>query len=104
MHLLELKLPWTQIQDEDDLVALQEELDKEIGPNHKLWALVPKVIGRRVDMDDVLVRLSDSRVASVHLVWNGRASQLESNFPSSKIFATESEFLVEMNFEAEVYE
>jgi len=66
-----------------------------------LWGKNPRVIARRIDTDDVLVRLADGRLAEVHLVWHGRVDMMPESFPSTTFYSSNEEFLAQMRQDAE---
>ena len=61
--------PWQAVESEETFNSLQRQLMLELRELHVLSNLHPRVIGRRVDNDDVAVVLHDGRYATVHLVW-----------------------------------
>lgn len=63
------RAPWRPLHHPADLPALQLQLERELGEGHPLWNGNAKVIGRRVDNDDVVVVCPDGAVATVHLDW-----------------------------------
>jgi hypothetical protein len=68
--------PWVQVLSDNEV--FEEELRKEIAKKHILHGKNLKVIGRRLDNDDILIELDDesSRFAVVHLTW---AKHVEAN-------------------------
>jgi hypothetical protein len=103
MHPIIWKGPWNPIQSGAEALGLQSELDKEVSPRHALWGTSPKVIGRRMDNDDVLVRVDDGRLACVHLLWNGRIDQFPDKYPWTVFYASAAEFQSEMEQDAADY-
>lgn len=97
------KRPWRPLQSGAEIQGLQRELEKEVGPQHPLWGRSAKVIGRRVDNDDVLVHLSDGSFASVHLVWHGRIDAYPATYPTTLIYSSISEFVSQMRQDAVEY-
>jgi len=89
------KGPWRTVQrfeKFDELAALQRELTKELSPVHPLASLTPRVIGRCEASDDIVVELSDGRLAVVHLTWRGEPDQFPDKFPGTAIYASVAEF------------
>src|SRR5258706_9286644 len=53
--------------------ALAAELERELGPGHRLFEKRVKPIARRHDCDDALFAIIGAAgVAMVHLTWSGR--------------------------------
>lgn len=91
---------WWYLKDEPQLRAgLQKELDAELGEAHPLSELRPVVVAKCERNDDVLVQLSDGRLAFVHLVWHGRVDQFPDKFPSFFIPESWSELQKELDDE-----
>jgi hypothetical protein len=55
--------------------GVQRQLESEITQNHPLYEKRAIAIARRIDCDDILVRLSDGTFANVHLVWGRLGSE-----------------------------
>lgn len=79
----------------DDSVQLKAALLGELPVGHVLAGREFEVIGRRQDQDDLLVVLSDGRVAWVHRT---HTTSADPNWPFSRIFDTvrqwEAEFMI----------
>jgi hypothetical protein len=58
-----------------DMSEVQSRLELEITPKHPLYGKRATAIGRRIDCDVVLVRISDGTFANVHLVWSSLGSE-----------------------------
>lgn len=97
------KEPWRELDSDEEKNGLQNELNNELSDKHILWGLRPEVIGRRVDNDDILVLLSDNRVAIVHLTWSGAVDRLSDVFPGTIMYQTIDEFLSQMEYDAIEY-
>ncbi len=91
-------LPWEPVLDERVIRALQKELALEVGSEHPLRGMEAKVIGRRVDNDDILVQLSQGRLARVHLGWPKSIEHIQNTkeLPWTEIYATTAEFISRM--------
>lgn len=75
---------WWYLKDEAKLrMGLQRELHAELSDVHPLWGLRPIVVARCERNDDILVSLSDGRLAIVHLVWHGHVDQYPDKYPST---------------------
>jgi hypothetical protein len=64
--------PWYSIaEDPEQSKGMAHELRRELSPDHALFGLPVRAIGRRQDRDDVLYAIEDGteRVAVVHLTW-----------------------------------
>ena len=81
---------WIPITNDRSLSIWQRELDLEIGEEHPLWGLEPKVIGRGDGTDDAIVCLNNNKFAIVHLVWNGKIAPMPDKFPVSAIYSSVS--------------
>ncbi|UFZ05032.1 hypothetical protein LQG66_01550 [Bradyrhizobium ontarionense] len=68
----QLPEPWYWMTDDRLRATFEEELTREVGPNHALANLSLRIVARRDDCDDVLVALDGGRVAQVHLTWTRR--------------------------------
>lgn len=77
---------WTPVSDSSIAMALEVELNRELNAGHQLFSLSVKIIGSRVDCDDVLVTVLDGsgRVACVHLTWT--ASSESRTFPYTTLY------------------
>lgn len=86
---------WGPIDDPAIERALEVELQRELKPDHQLFGLPLKAIGRRRDCDDVLYAIQDGsgRVADVHLTWQG-INEL-APWPSTFVFESIMHWLVE---------
>lgn len=90
------KLPWRAIQFEAEIPGVQNQIESEITESHPLWNTNPIVIGRRIDCDDVVAKLSDGRIADVHLVWGSGAGAFPAEYPTFTIYESLQEFLASM--------
>lgn len=61
--------PWQAAEPQKMRDRLQGQLEFEIGRQHPLFGTYPRVIGRRIDNDDVAALLHDGRYATIHLPW-----------------------------------
>ncbi|SDH01268.1 hypothetical protein SAMN05216338_1004283 [Bradyrhizobium sp. Rc2d] len=77
--------PWYAVIDKHVCKAWEDELRKEIGPEHPLWNCGLRLIARRDDRDDAIFLVGDGRVAEVHLTWSGKPER--SPWPRTAIFA-----------------
>ncbi|MCE3290735.1 MAG: hypothetical protein K0R83_2747 [Caulobacter sp.] len=85
--------PWSAIvgASASERAGLARELTTEVGPNHVLFGQTPEAIARRIDTDDVLFRLSDGRVAEVHLTWS-QSQESDTFFPATTLYASLEEW------------
>jgi hypothetical protein len=72
------------IDGEGDL--FERQLLTEAGAGYALGGTGARLIARRVDRDDALYRLTDGRIAEVHLTWRGTAES-DPYWPQTEIFA-----------------
>lgn len=85
IETLNWRLPWRQLTHPLDLPALQHQLERELADGHPLWGKEAKVMARRVDTDDVLVRCPDGTLATVHLDWAKVPHSRPKEYPSMKV-------------------
>lgn len=72
--------------------SLEEELQRELAPGHRLHGREPVAIAKRERTDDVLFALAGTdEVAVVHLTWIGRPDT--SPWPSTELYANFDAFL-----------
>ncbi|MEU7262035.1 hypothetical protein AB0B21_40520 [Streptomyces rimosus] len=71
-----LPAPWW-VPDDGVLHALEQELRRELPPDHPLYGARVRAAARCEACDDVLFRVTDRsfRWAVVHLTWSGRQEQ-----------------------------
>jgi hypothetical protein len=104
MDTLPWQLPWRAVVSEAERAALQQQLAREIWtrPLHPLWGERAVVIGRRIDNDDVLVRLRKGSLACVHLEFNRRVhfNVFERFFPHTIKFERMEDFVAQMTEDA----
>ena len=103
---IDWQLPWRELYPghrEND--SLQKELIKEISKKHPAYGEDPKVIGRRVDTDDILVTLNNTKVAVIHLTYAGKVDQYPEKYPWTTIFENIEAFVENcMKVDAQDYE
>ncbi|MGN8001430.1 hypothetical protein [Sphingomonas sp. 22176] len=78
---------WSEEEISDFCTAWEQQLVREVGPQHILRGLVPTLIARRFDCDDALFRLPDGRIAEVHLTWR-ESEEPDPRWPSTGIFSS----------------
>jgi hypothetical protein len=78
--------PW--VRTGADAVNFENELRRELAPDHPLYGCSATAVARRVDTDDVLFELTGapSRFAVVHLTWSGRP-EIDARWPSVEFFS-----------------
>ncbi len=69
--------------DEAEGEGLARQLRAELAPAHILRGRTFKVLGRRDDADDVLLRLDDGEIAEMHMTW---AKQASHRFPGVLLY------------------
>ncbi|MGJ4902514.1 hypothetical protein ACQR0V_13165 [Bradyrhizobium sp. HKCCYLS2058] len=77
--------PWCALTEDHVRTTFEAELAREIAPGHALANLPSSIIAKRDDCDDVLVALSDGRVAVVHLTWSG-CREADLRWPTTVIY------------------
>jgi hypothetical protein len=85
--------PWKPIEDPDMAKVFEEELGREVAPDHPLAGLPLVAIGKHGNTDDYLFRVDDGsgRIALTHLTWSG--TRESSPWPESMLFASEAEWI-----------
>ena len=98
------KNPWRPIQFPAEIPGVQRRLKLEITSKHVLYGRGATVVGRRIDNDDVLVRLNDGSYAAVHLVC-GRSSEgpFADRYPSWHLYGALESFIQAMEQDALEY-
>ncbi|WP_257168202.1 hypothetical protein [Bradyrhizobium sp. SRS-191] len=76
---------WFVVTEDHVRTRFEAELAREIARGHALANLSGSIIAKRDDCDDVLVALSDGRVAVVHLSWSGRR-EADPRWPRTVIY------------------
>ncbi|NKC21687.1 hypothetical protein CWC29_023195 [Pseudoalteromonas sp. S4498] len=104
MQIEEWKEPWRAIQFAAEIPHVQKQYQREITKKHPLFGKNGKVIGRRIDCDDVVVVLSDGTYVNVHLVWGTGASQFPEDYPSWFTYGSKEDFLNSMAEDSSDYE
>jgi hypothetical protein len=89
---IQWRAPWRPLTHPLDLPALQNQFRRELAEGHPLWDRDAKVVGRRVDSDDVLVVCSDGAVATVHLDWATGPHRFPDEYPSVVAHESLTEF------------
>ena len=95
------KIPWRKLQFEAEIPAMQNQLELEVSKKHMLWNKNAKVIGRRIDTDDVIVKTKDNLYATVHLDYGTGPGDEE--YPSTEVYKTLAEFILQMEEDSEDY-
>ena len=95
------KIPWRKIEFEAEIPALQNQLELEISNKHILWDKKAKIIGRRIDTDDVVVKTKDNLYAIVHLDYSTGPGNEE--YPSTDVYKTFNEFIAQMQEDSDDY-
>lgn len=69
---------------------LERELRVEVPAGHLLKSRKWEIIARRMDKDDLVLRLATGQVAVVHLTWSSKVEK--DNYPRTILFQDEIEF------------
>ena len=100
--------PWRQLVSDAERLAIRRQLLREIWarPLHPLWGKHAVAIGRRIDNDDVLVRLRSGSLARVHLGFDRRISfrVFERFFPHTTMFERDEDFIAQLLRDATEYD
>ncbi|MUV15337.1 hypothetical protein [Noviluteimonas gilva] len=83
--------------------GVQNQLEREISQKHPLHGLGARVVGRRIDNDDVVAVLQDGRYVNVHLVWSPHTCA-DGTYPGWFCYGTLDEFKKAMRADAEEYQ
>lgn len=76
--------------DESTISGLVKELELELNPKHPLCDLECNLIARKINNDDIVLKLTDDRIAVVHLTWKS-IEEIE-GYPITRIYDNEIEF------------
>ena len=92
LESLSLALPWERTTE-----SLENQLYRELTPEHPLFGIAARAIARRIDNDDVLFALSSPSsailpLAVVHLGWTLEATP-SALFPTTEFFASLEEWV-----------
>ncbi len=88
---IQYKAPWVDIADlPSGGKYLKAELLRELAPEHELTGQDLEVLAKREDNDDVLIGLSDGRLAVVHLTWSSKKEVLP--YPKTQMYFNKKEF------------
>lgn len=79
--------PWYGVDEVSENCSLEAELRQESCDTHGLAGQSVTTIARRGDMDEVLFRLSDGRVAMGHLTWT-QGKELDPRWPTTTLYAS----------------
>lgn len=102
---IEWQDPWRAVHAETELPHVQRQLERELSYRHPLHGKGARVVGRRIDIDDVVAVLSDGSYVKVHLVWArsmGSATG-SSESPSWLACGSHDRFIELMRADAAVY-
>jgi hypothetical protein len=83
--------PWYRLDNDKERLSLERELQRELSERHVLWKKAVMIIARRYDQDDILARMSDGKVAEVHLTWRGE-TETDPRWPRTQIHGTIDEW------------
>ncbi len=97
------RLPWHGLAPEQQATAFQSRLAVEITEVHPLWGKIALVLGRRVDQDEILVKLTDGRFARIHLVWSDNPRAYSAEYPWTTIYESLDDFAASMEKDAAEY-
>jgi|LSQX01.2.fsa_nt_gb hypothetical protein len=84
--------PWVPIREYAH--NLEQELRKEVGPGHPLYALPVQAIAQRTDSDHVLFEVGSAEhpYAVVHLTWTGEPEH-DPKWPDTQLFSTREQWV-----------
>jgi len=87
----DLLAPWVAISSEQQRRSLEQELSREIGPDHVLAGKTTRALARRSDRDDVLFETAGLGFAVVHLTWSGHR-EATAGWPRTELFSSLDEW------------
>lgn len=102
---IEWQEPWRAIQFATEIPHVQNQLEREVSVQHPLYGRDARVIGRRIDNDDVVAVLRDGTYVNVHLVWATGTSlgAFTTQYPSWFSYGSVEQFLQVMRVDAAEY-
>jgi hypothetical protein len=104
MSNVEWKTPWKPLDSGSEVPAIQRQLEQEITAEHPLHGKQATAIARRIDSDDVLVRLGDGTYANVHLPWSRPGSERSpGKHPSFFVYGSLDAFVSAMQKDVDEY-
>ena len=104
MSRVEWKTPWRPLDPGTETPSVQKQLEREIAPEHPLHGKQAIAIARRLDCDDVLVRLGDDTYANVHLVWGKPGSARDpAKYPTFFVHGSLDAFVAAMQKDFDEY-
>ena len=82
---------WDAIEmDEENIESYIKELKIELSDNHFLNNKSFELIAKKMNNDDIVLKLEDGRIAVVHLSWKSKKEN--NNFPISRLYKDEIDF------------
>lgn len=100
---IDWKEPWRAIQFAAENPGVQNQFGREITSRHPLYGKGGRVVGRRIDCDDVLAKLADGTFVNVHLVWGSGPGAFPEKYPSWFTYGSLVEFVKAMGEDAIEY-
>lgn len=102
---IEWEEPWRAIQFAAEIPHVQNQLERELSAQHPLYGTEARVIGRRIDNDDVVAVLRDGTYVNVHLVWATGSSPgaFPGEYPSWFTYGHQDQFIHAMQADAAEY-
>ena len=98
------KAPWRAVDDPDERDGVQARLEHEIHWRHPLRGRRAKVIGRRIDNDDIVAVVDDGTLVNVHLVWQDDAlAWTRRDWPTWYAYGSRDAFVAAMEEDAVDY-
>lgn len=91
-------LDWPEQKKAEYRAGWERQLVREIGPQHILRGLTGELVARRFDRDDALFKLSDGRLAEVHLTW-AQGEEPDPAWPATGVFNSLEEWASESMIE-----
>lgn len=90
---IEWLIPWKPIEDTELARVFEEELAREVAPDHPLYSMPFVAIGQHGGTDDFLFRVNDGsgRFALVHLTWSSQPETAP--WPQSMLFDSEIDWV-----------
>lgn len=87
--------PWASISVERAL-SFEQELARELGPEHPLCGQRLEAIAVTCERDDVLFRSDDGAVAQVHLTYTANPPEVSPACPWHRVYSSLAEWMMDV--------
>ncbi len=90
--------PWAEILP-DTLAMFEDELQRELAPDHVLYNERVRFVGRRYDRDDFLLSLDGDRWAVVHLTFRG-GQEVNAHWPLCELYKSRQAIIERLRYDS----